>query len=64
MLSLLLQILFPTWVANTPFLLILAFLYRKNASSYPYFHKEKMVENIHIMRLVFYNHAEIANVYF
>jgi len=23
-----------------------------------------MVENIHIMRLVFYNHAEIANVYF
>ncbi|EAE4444933.1 restriction endonuclease [Listeria monocytogenes] len=40
------------------------FLYRKNASSYPYFHKEKMVEIIHIMRLVFYNHAEIANVYF
>ncbi|EAF8692115.1 restriction endonuclease [Listeria monocytogenes] len=44
--------------------MVLAFLYRKNASSYPYFQKEKMVENIHIMRLVFYNHAEIANVYF
>ncbi|EAG6061461.1 restriction endonuclease, partial [Listeria monocytogenes] len=28
--------------------MVLAFLYRKNASSYPYFHKEKMVENIHI----------------
>ncbi|ECW8275597.1 restriction endonuclease, partial [Listeria monocytogenes] len=25
--------------------MVLAFLYRKNASSYPYFHKEKMVEN-------------------
>ncbi|EDO0829691.1 restriction endonuclease, partial [Listeria monocytogenes] len=23
--------------------MVLAFLYRKNASSYPYFHKEKMV---------------------